>query len=161
MMGPDDMGFGSGGMGMAGSSATLVAMSPAMGADGVSTTASMMLRFSGPMAWDMERYVDLHQGNLSGPTVPMSCSLSPDRTQIACTPLSPLHASTTYTLHVGAGMLDATGHSVDMSGFGGQWIMGSGGVMTSSHGGAPWGMMAGSWMGPNGAYGMAYTFTTA
>ena len=42
---------------------------------------------------------------------------------------------------------------------GGQWIMG--GMMGSSHGGDPWGMMGPGWHNANGSYGMAFTFTTA
>ena len=61
---------------------------------------------------------------------------------------------------MGAGMLDASGGPVDMSnGLGGRWIMGSG-VMGATHGGWPWGTMAGLWMGANGSYGMALPFTT-
>ena len=33
--------------------------------------------------------------------------------------------------------------------------------MSGSHGGMAWGMMGGGWQHCNGAYGMAFTFTTA
>lgn len=139
MMGPSTMGVGAGTM-------------PANAA------AAMLV--CAPMVVGMERYVDLHRSDLSGPVVPMSCALSADRASITCSPAASLALRTSYTLHVGAGMLDASSRPVDMSnGMGGQWIVG-GGMMGTTHGGSPWGTMTGSWMGANGSYGMAFPFTT-
>lgn len=161
MMGPSTRGMGAGTMPGNAAATMLMSVSPAAGATGVPTTASAVLRFSGPMAMGMERYVDLHRGDLSGSVVPMGCALSSDRTVITCVPAAPLASRTPYTLHVGAGMIDASGRPVDMSnGMGGQWIMGGGGMMGSSHAGSPWGTMTGPWMGANGSYGMAFPFAT-
>lgn len=160
-MGPGMMGVGPSGVPASGSAygAALVSVSPQGGAVGVSRSPSIMLRFSGPMGAGMERYVDLHLGDLAGPIVAMGCSFSGDRTTLTCTPVTPLQARTVYTLHAGGGMFDASGRLVDMSQYygmmGGQWIMGG-----ASHGGLSWGMMGGSWMGPNGGYGMTFAFTT-
>jgi hypothetical protein len=121
-----------------------------------------MLRFSGAMASGMEQYVDLHLGDLSGATVPMNCGWSSDRQVLTCTPLSPLMTGTTYSVHLGGGMMSAGGSPLDYSpgqSMGGQWILG--GMMTGTHAGMGWGMMGGRWQNPNGSYGMVFTFTTA
>ena len=153
MTGPD---------GMSGVGTTLLSVTPAGGATGVSVSAPMVIRFSGAMASGMEPFVDLHQGGLDGPLVAMGCAFSTDRTTLTCTPQAPLMPRTAYTLHVGGGMRDATGRSVDMGQYGG--AMGGqsvlGGMMGPSHAGGPWGMMGGNWQGANGSYGMAFPFTT-
>ncbi len=121
-----------------------------------------MLRFGGAMAAGMERYVDLHLHDLSGPVVPMACAWSPDGTVLTCTPASPLAAHTTYAIHMGGGLMSRAGSVIDYSpalAMGGRWIMG--GMMTGSHGGMGWGMMTGDWRNANGSYGMVFTFTTA
>ncbi len=142
--------------------AALMAVEPPEGAVGVSRNASIVLRFSGPMASGMEQYMDLHEGDLSSGTVPLSCSWSTDRETMTCVPRSPLRTHTLYTIHVGGGMMGANGMMVDYSrgqAMGGQWIMG--GMMSRAHGGGMgWGMMGGDWRNPNGSYGMAFTFTT-
>jgi hypothetical protein len=110
----------------------------------------------------MEQYVDLHMGDLSGPLVPMGCAWSANQTTLVCTPLSPLQPGTRYTIHVGGGMVDANGQVIDMDTYGpalgGQWVQG--GMMGAGHGGTAWGMMGAGWHHSNGAYGMAFTFTT-
>jgi hypothetical protein len=115
------------------------------------------------MGAGMEQFVDLHMGDLSGSVVPMSCAWSGDQTTLVCTPSSPLQPGTQYTVHLGGGMVDVNGQLIDMDmyglGFGGQWIQG--GMMGTGHGGTAWGMMGGGWRHSNGAYGMAFTFTTA
>lgn len=127
MMGPSTMGVGAGTMPANAAAAMLESISPGAGATGVPTTMSAVLRFSAPMAVGMEHYVDLHRSDLSGPVVPMSCALSADRASITCSPAASLALRTSYTLHVGAGMLDASGRPVDMSnGMGGQWIVAAG-----------------------------------
>jgi hypothetical protein len=148
--------------GMSGTGTMLLSVTPAGGAAGVPVNATMVMRFSGSMASGMEPFVDLHQGGLDGPLVAMRCDFSTDRTTLTCTPQAPLSPRTAYTLHVGGGMRDAAGRSVDMgqyaSAMGGQWVMG--GMMGPSHAGNPWGMMGGNWQGGNGSYGMAFPFTT-
>jgi hypothetical protein len=110
----------------------------------------------------MEPFVDLHQGGLDGPVLAMRCDFSADRTTLTCTPGAPLSPRTIYTLHMGGGMRDSTGRTIDMGQYGGamggQWIMG--GMMGPSHAGSPWGMMGGNWQGTNGSYGMGFQFTT-
>lgn len=151
------------GPGGATGSPAFVAMAPAGGARGVPVGSSLDFRWSTPMGVGMEQFVDLHVGDLSGPVVPMSCAWSGDRTSLVCAPVSPLQPGTHYMVHVGGGLVDATGQVVDMStygpGLGGQWAQG--GMMGPGHGGTGWGMMGAGWRHSNGAYGMVFTFTTA
>jgi hypothetical protein len=159
MMGSGMNGSGGGG---ASAGAAFMSVSPMGGATGMAVGSPITFRFSGAMGAGMEQYVDLHMGDLSGAEVPMTCAWSTDRTQLTCTPGSPLAAHTTYAIHLGGGMMSAGGAAVDYAaglGMGGQWIMG--GMMTSSHGGMPWGMMGSGWHNANGSYGMVFTFTTA
>lgn len=159
--GEGDMMTGPGGA-MSGTGTALLSVAPPGGATGVSVNATMVVRFSGAMASGMEPFVDLHQGGLDGLVVPMACAFSTDRTTLTCSPQAPLMPRTAYTLHVGGGMRDASGRSLDMGQYGvamgGQWVMG--GMMGPSHAGGPWGMMGGNWQGANGSYGMAFPFTT-
>lgn len=154
--GPDGSGGGPSG------GPAFMSVSPAGGAAGVAVGSPMTFRFSGAMGTGMEQYVDLHMGDLSGAEIAMSCAWSADRTQLTCTPGSPLASRTTYALHLGGGMMGSGGGAVDYTaglGMGGQWIMG--GMMTGTHGGMGWGMMGNAWRNANGSYGMVFTFTTA
>ncbi len=137
----------------------LVSMSPGPGASVSASAATILLRFSVPMAVGMEQWVDLHRNDLSGQTVPLSCSWSADRTTLTCLPEVPL-APGTYALHVGGGMHDASGAPVDLGAYhhGGQWAMPGPGAM---HGGHPWGGMGPGWYAGNGSYGMVFTFTVS
>jgi hypothetical protein len=94
---------GSGGGTAAG--VALMSVSPADGATSMAVGSPMTFRFSGSMGAGMEQYVDLHTGDLSGAEVTMSCAWSADRTQLTCTPGSPLASRTTYALHLGWGMM--------------------------------------------------------
>ena len=47
--------------------AAFMSVSPQGGMTGVSPTAPLSFRFSGPMAPGMEQYFDLHRGGLDGP----------------------------------------------------------------------------------------------
>ena len=156
MMSPSAAGMGSSG-------ATFMSVTPQGGATGVSLTNQIVLRFGAPMGVGMEQYVDLHMGDLAGPTLPMSCGWSADRATLTCTPQSPLAARTTYVVHIGGGMMTQAGHQLDYAQYGpmmgGQWIMG--GMMGGSHAGGPWGTMGPNWRTANGSYGMAFRFTTA
>lgn len=140
----------------------VVSVVPAGGSTGVSTGASMTVTFSSPMRAGMEVYAALHQGTVTGPVVPGSWMWSGDRTHLTFTPAMPLQAHTTYTLHMGGGMLDANGAPVDYQScvdrMGGAWAtptMMGGGMMGDST------MMGPGWQGTNGMYGMTFTFTTA
>ena len=142
----------------------LESVAPAAGATDVDPAGTMTIRFSGPMATGMQQYVDLHQGDISGPIVPMSCTMSADRAAITCTPAQPLEHRTRYTLHMGSGMMDAQGHHAEIEqhamGMGGQPV--TGGMMGGMHGGEPMGMMGADWSDPaDGHMGMAFGFTTA
>ena len=142
----------------------LESVTPGAGARGVDPSGTITVRFSGPMASGMDRYVDLHQGAISGPVVPMTCALSADRSAVTCTPDQPLHPTTTYTIHMGAGMMDASGRPVETEshgmGLGGQPVTGQ--MMGGMHGGQPTGMMGSGWSHPgDGHLGMAFAFETA
>lgn len=135
---------------------------PAGGSSGIPTGASMTVTFSGPMQGGMEMYAALHRGSVAGPVVPGSWTWSADRMQLTFTPTMPLQAHTAYTLHMGGGMLDASGTPVDYQScvdrMGGAWAtpaMMGGGMMGGST------MMGPGWQGTNGMYGMTFTFTTA
>jgi len=159
-----DMMDGPSGVAMPAGSAAFLSVSPAGGATGVSTSTTITLRFGAAMAVGMEDFMDLHVGDLSGGTIPMSCAWSGDRTVLNCTPTVPLQSHTTYWIHLGGGWMTQAGQPVDYSQYGpmmgGQWIQGT--MMGSGfHAGAPWGMMTGYWRNTNGAYGLAFSFTTA
>lgn len=87
MMGPNGTGTSAG--------ASLLSVAPQGGATAVAGSAFMVLRFSAPMGNGMEQYVDLHMGSLAGPTMPMNCLWSGDRTTLTCTPQGPLSPRTT------------------------------------------------------------------
>ncbi len=139
----------------------LTAVSPAPAAAAVATSSTITLTFGQPMMAGMEQYMDLHQGGITGPTVPMGCVWSPDHTTLTCTPSTPLAAGTQFTIHVGAGMTDSQGHMMDMDEWttmGGQWA--TSGMMGGTHAGQSMGVMGPGWR--HGAhYGMLFTFTTA
>jgi len=141
--------------------ATLDVVSPAPAATAVPPATAITLTFGQPMMAGMEQYMDLHQGGVTGPTVPMSCAWSPDQAILTCTPTNPRAAGTQYTIHVGAGMTDAQGHMMDMQDWttmGAQWA--TGGMMGGTHAGMPVGMMGPGWR-DGGRYGMLFSFTTS
>lgn len=150
-------------MGIPVASPPFMSVSPGGGSMGVPVGTALEFHWGAAMGAGMEQFVDLHMGALAGPIAPMSCAWSGGQTTLVCTPSSPLHPGTQYTVHVGGGMVDANGQLVDMNmygpGLGGQWIQG--GMMGTGHAGMGWGMMGGGWRHSNGAYGMAFTFTTA
>jgi Big-like domain-containing protein len=140
---------------------SLVSVAPAGGATNVAVGAPMVMQWDHPMQAGMEMFVALHQGGVDGPVMPMTCVWSPDRSTLTCAPQTPLASGMTYTIHVGGGMRDATGGSVDMGpgmGMGGDWVTGGmmgGGMMGDST------MMGPGWNAGNGTYGMIFTFVTA
>lgn len=143
--------------------ASLVSVAPQGGATGVAGSTSMVFRFGAAMGTGMEQFVDLHMSNLAGPTMPMNCLWSGDRTTLTCTPQGPLSPRSTYVMHLGGGMATQAGRAIDCAQYGltmgGQWVMG--GMMGGSHAGGSWMMMGPNWHNANGSYGMAFTFTTA
>lgn len=156
MMGPSGPGEGLG-------SSAFLSVTPAGGANGVPVSTSIVMRFGTAMGFGMEQYVDLHQGDLAGPIAPMTCAWSADHTALTCAPSTPLEPHTTYWIHLGGGLMTQAGQPIDYDQYapmmGGEWIQG--GMMGGSHAGSPWGMMGNGWHNANGAYGMAFPFTTA
>jgi len=140
----------------------LESVSPAAGATGVDPSAPIMVRFSGPMATGMEQYVDVHQGNIGGPVIPMNCIFSGDRTTLTCSHDQPLQSGTAYTIHMGSGMMDGSGHPAEVEShgmaMGGQPV--SGQMMGGMHGGQPMGTMGPGWQDSDGHFGMEFTFQT-
>ncbi len=114
------------------------------------------------MGMGLEQFIDLHHGDVSGPIMPMTCTWSADRTTLACTPVTPLAAGTSYTVHLGGGMTDGSGHHVEVEhhgmDMGGQPVTDQ--MMGGMHGGQPMGMMGQGWLDSDGHRGMAFTFTT-
>jgi hypothetical protein len=144
------------------SSTVLAAVVPSGSSVAVPTSTAIVMRFNHAMLAGMEKYMDLHEGDTSGPTVPMSCGWSSDRTVLTCEPAAPLKTQTRYTIHVGDSMMDADDHPVNMDPgltMGGQWLMA--GMMGGMHAGSAMGMMGSGWVGANGSYGMVFGFTTA
>lgn len=152
-------------------SVSIVSLVPAGGATDVDPGAPVVIAFSGPMGMGMEAYVALHQGDVTGPVVSGTWTWSPDRMMLTFTPAMPLDSATTYALHMGGGMHDSTGGSVDYqqcaSQYDGQWVtatmMGGGMIGGGMMGGGMMGdstMMGPGWSGGNGTYGMVFTFTT-
>ena len=90
----------------------------------------------------------------------MPWTWSADRSKLTFMPQSPLKAQTTYTLHLGGGMMDADGDDIGyqqcVEAMGGQWATRQ--MMGGMMGG---GMMGPGWENANGTYGMIFTFTTA
>jgi hypothetical protein len=141
----------------------LASVSPASGATGVDPSAPITIRFSGAMGAGMEQYLDVHQGDISGPIVPMTCAFSADRTTLTCLHEQPLQTRTAYTIHMGSGMMDGQGRPVDVESRGMEMggLPVSGQTMGGMHGGQPMGMMGQRWQDADGHLGMAFTFQTS
>jgi hypothetical protein len=150
------------GMASAGDETVLLSVSPAAGATSVDPTASVSVQFSHPIMPGMEEYALLHLGDVTGPVVDGTWSLGEGGTVLRFVPDQQLENGTTYTVHLGGGMRDGSGHPVDFyrngSHMGGRWatsgMMGGGG----HHGG---GHMGGGWTHASGTHGMMFSFTTA
>jgi hypothetical protein len=143
------------------SAAVLMSVSPAGNATNVSTSAAISVRFSQRMGVGMEQFIDLHEGDTSGPVIPMTYAWSADRTTVTCQPEHPLKDRVRYATHVGGGMMDADDRPVGMGAglqMGGQYLTPN--MMGGNHAGMPMGMMASGWRGSNGDYGMFFPFTT-
>jgi hypothetical protein len=145
------------------SGTVLESVSPAAGATGVDPSTPITIRFSGPMASGMEHYADVHQGDIGGPVVPGTCTFSADRTTLTCAHDEPLRTRTHYTIHLGSGMMDGSGHRAEIEShgmaMGGQPVTGQ--MMAGMHHGQPTGMMGQGWHGGDDHLGMAFTFETS
>jgi hypothetical protein len=143
-------------------STSLVQVVPQGGSTGVASDSPLMLEFGSAMGTGMEQFVDLHQGPVTGPVVPMTCAWSGDRTVLTCAPNTPLQGQTDYTMHVGAGMTDANGRAVMMEqpgmGMGGHVL--TGGMMGGMHAGQDISAMGSGWRDADGHLGLAFPFTT-
>jgi hypothetical protein len=142
--------------------ASVVSVAPTGGSTGVDPNEPIVVTFSHAMQPGMEQYAALHEGDVTGPTVPGAWAWSGDRTTLTFTPAAPLKPHTQYTLHLGGGMRVTDGGFVDYGScvgqHGGQWAtqqMMTGGMMSGES------MMGSGWRHPSGAYGMVFTFTTA
>ena len=145
-------------------STALVSVAPVGGATGVDPTEPVVVTFDHAIDPAMTEYASLHEGDVNGPEVAGTWSLSEDSTELTFTQDEPLKAGTEYTIHLGGGMMDAEGGHVDMgtngTHMGGEWATGS--MMGGGMNGGQHGHMGGSWDHPeNGSYGMLFTFTTA
>lgn len=135
----------------------LLSVSPRNGTVGVAATPDIVLTFNHSLMAGMEQYLALHQGDVNGPAVSMTCTWSDSGKTVTCRPGLPLAGATAYTIHMGGGMRDAGGQPIGMDqygmGMGGRWA--TGGMM-----GGQAGMMGSGWRNANGSYGMVFGFTT-
>ena len=136
---------------------------PAGGATGVDPSQPVVIEFTAAMEMGMQQYAALHVGDATGPVVPGTWTFSSDARRLTFTPAAPLTPQTRYPIHLGGGMLDASGNGVDFtscaSQFGGQWAIDS--MMGGSMMGGGTNMMGTGWQGADGTYGMVFLFTTA
>jgi hypothetical protein len=147
----------------------LTSVVPAGGSTGVDVATTVTIQFSHGMGAGMEAYAALHGGDVAGPVVSGTWSWAADRTALTFAPTGALKRQTRYTLHLGGGMLDATGHAIGFgrhgSHMGGEWAEGGmmcGGCMMGSAGvmGAGSGHMGRGRKPANGSHGMVFSFTT-
>lgn len=105
--------------------AALLSVQPAGGSIDVAMDVEVVVTFDHPLADGMEEYAVLHEGSVTGPEVLGTWSLSVDRTALMFAPGAPLKPAGTYAIHIGGGMMDADGGSVDLEshgmGMGGHW----------------------------------------
>lgn len=147
----------------------LLSVAPAGEAVDVARDAPVVVTFDHAIDPEMTEYAALHEGDVNGPEVAGTWSLSEDSTRLIFTQDEPLKAGTEYTIHLGGGMMDSEGHYVDMgtngTHMGGEWASGSmmgGGMHGGGMNGGQHDHMGGGWDHPeNGSYGMVFTFTTA
>lgn len=147
--------------------ATLVSVTPAGGATGVSRSGQVVVRFDHAMSAVMQDYVTLHHGGVTDSLVTCSRSWSADSLTLTMTPMAMMDSASTYTIHVGGGMRDAMGDPVGLamhgSAMGGTWATGTmmtGGGMMGGGGPMSGREMGTGWSGGNGTYGMVFTFST-
>ena len=153
-------------------STAVLSVVPEGGTTEVDPNGPFSFTFNGAMMPGMERYVDLHRGDVTGPVHPISCAWSHDRATLTCTPATPLDPATWYMLHLGGGVRGSNGTPVHMDPgtCGCAWVEpprqrdgrgpGEGHMWGENHGGEPWPMMDFGWRHSNGAYGMVIPFRT-
>ena len=142
---------------------TVLSIAPTSGSTDADPNAPVVVRFSGPMQVGMEQYAALHVGDVSGPVVAGTWMWSDDRTQLTFAPDSSLEPGMRYAVHLGGGMEDAGGNTLDyqdcIQQLGGQWVTQS--MLGGSMMGGGTNMMGTGWQGTDGTYGMVFFFTTA
>ena len=146
----------------------LLTVTPAGGTVDVGTNQTVKITFSHPMATGMEDLADLHEGGVDGPKVGGVWRFSTDRMVLSFQPEVALKSSTTYTIHMGGGMMGHGGNPLNYNQhgmhMGGQWANGSmmnggmGGHMGGHNG--QQGHMGSGWQHANGTFGMVFSFTT-
>lgn len=144
-------------------SSALMAVEPQGGATDVDPTEPVVVTFDHALDPAMTEYAALHEGDVNGPEVAGTWTLSEDSTQMVFTQDEPLKPATQYTVHLGGNMMDAEGHHVDLGSngthMGGEWATGS--MMGDGMMGGEHEHMGGGWEHPdNGSYGMTFSFTT-
>ena len=147
----------------------LMSVQPTPSSVNVAVGSTVVITFGHALAAGMEAYAALHEGAVVGPVVVGTWGISSDRTVLTFRPTTPLKAATTYVIHLAGGMMDGSGHMVNLErngiGMGGQWATGAmmtGGMGAGMMGGGQSTMMGSGWQHPsNGSYGMVFTFKTA
>ena len=144
---------------------TVAAVIPAAGSTGVDPNAPITIEFTHTMPMAAYMNVDLHEGDVSGPVVEGSWSWSADFRALTFTPAAALKSQTRYTVHIGGGLRDAMGRTLDYQHctqtMGGQWAAGPTGGTGGMMGGRQNGHLSSGWTHANGSYGMVFTFMTA
>lgn len=149
---------------------TLLSVIPRGGSTDVDRLAPVAIELDHPVMDGMEAFALLHEGDVTGPEVAGTWSLSADRLALTFTPSAPLAPTTRYAIHLGGGMMDADGDHVDLDAhgdhMGGTWatqgMMGGGMLGGGTMGGTMGDDHLGQgWRHPtNGSYGMVFSFTT-
>jgi hypothetical protein len=143
-------------------SAALLSVAPAAGATDVGASPTIEVRLDQPVSAAVMQPIALQVGDCPGPVVPGQWTRTTDGFALRFEPSQPLTPSTRYTIHVGGGVTDSEGASVDLElrgpMLGGEWVtremvMGMTGMQ--NHSGPQW------LYTPNGLYGLAFAFTTA
>ncbi len=94
--------------------AALLSVQPAGGSIDVAVGADVVIAFDHAIAEGMEEYAALHEGSVVGPEVAGTWTRSADGLTLTFTPAAPLKPATTYVIHIGGGMMDEDGHTVDL-----------------------------------------------
>ncbi len=144
---------------------SLASIQPGNATTGVDPSALVVLKFTRSMMTGMEMLVILHEGSVTGATIPASATWSSDRMTLTLKPQSALKRGTTYVVHLSPNLQDTAGRMINMTPgtmMGGRTVtdgmMGSG-SMTNGQWGP--GMMGAGWQASNGTFGMIFTFTTS
>jgi hypothetical protein len=144
-------------------------MSPVGGSTNIGLGQPVEIRFTNPMHPEAAKLVAVHSGDLGGPVVKGAWTWWEGYTRLMFMPSSAWQPATDYTIHVGGGMIGASGSPMDFQSqgpaMGGQWatsgmmdgdMMEGGGMMESGEN-----HLGDGWRHANGTYGMVFRFRTA